>query len=60
MKKTTTKQKTQRVYDYQPIAKNVYFDGKRYRVRISVDGERYDQYFTSKRKALAFKKEVTA
>lgn len=32
--------------------------GNRYRVRVSINGTRYDEYFTSKTKAMKFRKEL--
>jgi hypothetical protein len=45
---------------YTPIARNIYYNGSQYRVRVSISGVRHDRYFTTKKSALAFKKELLA
>jgi hypothetical protein len=45
---------------YTPIAKNIYYDGNHYRVRISVNGKRHYASFTSKAKAMVYRKEMAA
>jgi len=59
-KKTTTNKSTKRtpVTTYVPVSNNIYFDGTSYRVRVSVDGTRYSQNFSSKKKAYAFRKSL--
>ena len=64
MKKTTTRRttagrRTQKT-TYEAITNNVYFDGHSYRVRISVNGKRISQNFSSKRKAVTFRNTVLA
>ena len=59
--KTSTKggsQKSQTSSSYARVGNNIYFDGYSYRVRVSVDGVRHSRKFTSKNKALAFRKEL--
>lgn len=43
---------------YVPVSHHIYFDGSSYRVRASVDGTRYSQNFSSKKKAFAFRKSI--
>jgi hypothetical protein len=43
---------------YTPVSKNIYFDGSLYRVRVSVNGTRYDKYFTSKKEAFSYRKQL--
>ena len=58
-KKTTTA-KTARVpvTTYVPVSHHIYHDGSSYRVRVSVNGTRYSQNFSSKKKAMAFRKSL--
>jgi hypothetical protein len=48
---------------YTNLGNNIYqvsnSNGNRYRVRVSVRGTQYDQYFTNKAKALKFRNEVS-
>ena len=37
---------------YVPVATNIYFDGNSYRVRVTRNGKRTSQNFTSKRKII--------
>jgi len=59
-KKITTNKSTKRtpVTTYVPVSNNIYFDGCSYRVRVSVDGIRHSQNFSSKKKAYAFRKSL--
>lgn len=59
-KKTTTTKAARRtqVTTYEPVSNNIYFDGTSYRVRVSVNGTRYSQNFSSKKKAYAFRKSL--
>ena len=59
-KKTTTTKTTKRtpVTTYVPVSHHIYHDGTSYRVRVSVKGTRYSQNFSSKKKALAFRKSL--
>jgi hypothetical protein len=59
MKKSATPRRTQKT-TYEVIANNIYFDGHSYRVRVSVDGNRISQNFSSKRKAITFRNTVLA
>lgn len=54
-KKTTTAKRTP-VTTYVPVSHHIYYDGNSYRVRVSVNGTRYSQNFSSKKKAFAFRK----
>jgi hypothetical protein len=58
-RKTATARRTQKT-TYVSIGNNVYYDGHSYRVRISVDGNRISQNFSSKRKAITFRNTVLA
>ena len=44
---------------YTNLGNNIYqvtnTNGNRYRVRVSIEGTQYDQYFTNKAKALKFR-----
>lgn len=40
---------------YQPVGPNIYFDGKSYRVRMIINGQRYSQNLGSKRKAVMYR-----
>lgn len=55
MKKSTTM--TRRTV-YVPVSNNIYFDGTSYRVRATVNGEKYSKNFTSKKKAFAYRKSL--
>lgn len=55
MKKTTTK--TRRT-TYEPVSNNIYFDGTSYRVRATVNGEKFSKNFTSKKQAFAYRKSL--
>jgi hypothetical protein len=47
---------------YTSLGRNIYQittgSGNRYRVRVSVNGRQYDEYFTNKTKALKFRNEL--
>jgi len=63
MKKTTNRMKksaraTKQKTVYVPVSSNVYFDGHSYRVRVSFNGTRISQNFSSKRKAITFRNTV--
>lgn len=45
---------------YIPVSENIYHDGSSYRVRVSVNGTKYSKNFSSKKKALAYRKELFA
>jgi len=48
-KKTTTSKVTRTpVTTYVPVSHHIYHDGTSYRVRVSVNGTRYSQNFSSK------------
>ena len=58
-KKTTTSKVTRTpVTTYVPVSHHIYHDGTSYRVRVSVNGTRYSQNFSSKKKAYAFRKSL--
>jgi hypothetical protein len=46
------------VTTYVPVSHHIYYDGRSYRVRASVNGTRYSQSFPSKKKAFAFRKSI--
>jgi hypothetical protein len=43
---------------YVPVSHHIYYDGRSYRVRASVNGTRYSQTFSSKKKAFAYRKSI--
>lgn len=47
---------------YKPVGKHIYMittsKGNRYRVRMSINGTKYDEYFTNKSIALKYRKEL--
>ena len=43
---------------YVPVSHHIYHDGYSYRVRASVNGTRYSQNFSSKKKAFEFRKSI--
>lgn len=51
-----TNQSTAPRTTYKQVAHHVYHDGYSYRVRVSINGTRYSQNFSSKKKALAYRK----
>lgn len=55
MKKTTTKTRRN---SYVPVSNNIYYDGTSYRVRVSVNGEKYSKNFSSKKQAFAYRKSL--
>jgi len=55
MKKTTTKNRRS---SYEPVTNNIYRDGTSYRVRVSVNGEKYSKNFSSKRQAIAYRNQL--
>ena len=46
------------VSTYVPVSHHNYYDGFSYRVRASVNGTRYSQNFSSKKKAFEFRKSI--
>lgn len=44
--------------NYTPVSHHIYFDGSSYRVRASINGEKYSKNFTSKKQAYAFRKSL--
>lgn len=56
-KKSSVSVKTT-VSTYQPVSHHIYHDGYSYRVRASVNGTRYSQNFSSKKKAMEFRKQI--
>jgi hypothetical protein len=54
--------KTTSTYSYTNLGNNIYQvtngQGNRYRVRVSIKGTQYDQYFTNKAKALKFRNQL--
>lgn len=45
-------------YVYVPVSHHIYYNGKSYRVRVSRDGKRFDEYLTSKKKAFELRKRL--
>jgi hypothetical protein len=43
---------------YVPVSHHIYHDGYSYRVRASVNGTRFSQNFSSKKKAFEFRKSI--
>jgi hypothetical protein len=43
---------------YTVVGPNIYKVGRQYRVRVSVRGTRYDEYLTSKAKAIKLRNEL--
>lgn len=56
MKKTATKTRSTTIY--VPVSNNIYYDGTSYRVRVSVNGEKYSKNFSSKKQAFAYRKSL--
>lgn len=50
--------------NYKPIKKNIYRmetpKGKRYRVRMSIDNVKYDEWFTNREDAVGYLKDLKA
>lgn len=57
MKKTSTKTQSRRK-SYVAVTNNIYHDGTSYRVRVSVNGEKYSKNFTSKRQAISYRNQL--
>jgi hypothetical protein len=47
-----------KVTTYTPISHHIYHDGYSYRVRVSINGTKHSQSFSSKRKAFAFRRSI--
>jgi len=45
-------------YVYVPVSHNIYYNGKSYRVRVTKNGEKHDQYLSSKKKAFELRKKL--
>jgi hypothetical protein len=49
-------------YSYTNLGNNIYqvtnSNGNRYRVRVSIKGTQYDEYFTNKAKAIKFRNQL--
>lgn len=49
-------------YSYTNLGNNIYqvtnSNGNRYRVRVSIKGTQYDEYFTNKAKAIKFRNQI--
>jgi hypothetical protein len=61
--KNQTKSRTQQLTEYTAIGSNIYATktstgANRYRVRAYVDGVKYDQTFTNKKIAMAYRSEL--
>jgi hypothetical protein len=44
--------------NYVPVSNNIYFDGTSYRVRVSKNNVKYSKNFSSKKKAMDYRKEI--
>ena len=58
---TSTKRKmktTRRSSIYEPVSNNIYHDGSSYRVRVSLDGEKYSKNFSSKKQAIQYRNDL--
>lgn len=44
--------------NYRQVAKNVYYDGTSYRVRVSINGVRHSKNFTRKKDAMSYRKQL--
>lgn len=60
MASTKKKMKTQksRTSIYAPVSNNIYHDGSSYRVRVSLNGEKYSKNFSSKKQAIQYRNEL--
>jgi len=56
MGKKLNKNSIERVYT--PIGHHIYKLGRKYRVRASIFGQKYDEYFTNKAKAVKFRNQI--
>jgi hypothetical protein len=58
--KTTPKltESSTKNYVYVPVSNNIYYNGKSYRVRVTKDGQRFDEYLSSKKKAFELRKKL--
>lgn len=50
--------KRQTVTTYVPVSDNIYHDGSSYRVRVSINGQKYSKNFSNKRKAITYRNEL--
>ena len=50
--------KRQTVTTYVPVSDNIYHDGSSYRVRVSINGQKYSKNFSNKRKAISYRNEL--
>ncbi len=56
--KKITQRQPGKVTAYEPVSHHIYHDGYSYRVRVIKNGTRYSQNFTSKKKAMEFRKSL--
>jgi len=54
----TKSTKTRRTTKYTAVSNNIYFDGSSYRVRVSVNGEKYSRNFSSRKQAVAYRNQL--
>jgi hypothetical protein len=54
----TAKKKAVSKTDYVPVAQNIYKSNESYRVRLTINGERYSKNFTSETKARKWRNEM--
>jgi hypothetical protein len=45
-------------YVYVAVSHHIYYNGKSYRVRVSRDGKKCDEYVSSKKKAFELRKKL--
>lgn len=56
--KTKTSKMTRRSTKYTAVSNNIYFDGSSYRVRVTVNGEKYSKNFSSRKQAVAYRNQL--
>jgi hypothetical protein len=56
--KKITQRQPGKVTAYEPVSHHIYHDGYSYRVRVIKNGTRYSQNFSSKKKAMDFRKSL--
>lgn len=59
MKKTTNPTRRTKT-TYVPVSNNVYFDGKSYRVRVTLGGTKHSKNLSSKRAAIQYRNQLLA
>ena len=54
----TTAAKNRTKTTYVAVSNNIYHDGSSYRVRVSVNGQKYSKNFSSKRNAVTYRNQL--